>query len=456
MNEETLWRSTLGQLKLSLSSANFQTWFEGKTKIISLKPGLIEIGCNSIFTRDRIEQRHYQLIKGAIDNLTHENNQLIFTVSPQVETKKPAKTQEGTSAPLFEEPVAIAANQIVSAHLNPNYTFATFVVGPNNQLAYAVATAVVNKPATAYNPFFIYGGVGVGKTHLMQSIGIEILRKHHGKKVLYCTSETFMNEMIEAIRNKGTNSFRAKFRGVDVLLIDDIQFIAGRDTTQEEFFHTFNDLHGSGKQIVMTSDRPPKDIAKLEERLRSRFEGGMMADIQIPDVDMREAILKSKAAAQNLAVGGGVMRYLAENIVSSVRDLEGSLLRVITAAQITHNELTVDFAKTIISGASLVMSKRAAISPRTLIKTVCGYFDLKEKDLLGKGRSAYLVTPRQIAMYIMREELGLKYLRVAEELGKKDHTTIMHGVEKVRTESEKNSELRGQIADIKDILYRSK
>lgn len=450
----------LGQLKLSISSANFQTWFEGKTKIISIRDNVIEVGCNSVFTRDRIEQRHYQLIKGLLDQLTGKENQLIFTISPQVESRKQTKSSlesEETQSLFAPKPAQeVSANQITSAHLNPNFSFSTLVVGNNNQLAYAVATAVVNNPASAYNPYFIYGGVGVGKTHLMQAIGIEILRKHTGKKVLYCTSETFTNEMIEAIRNKGTNSFRAKFRGVDVLLIDDIQFIAGRETTQEEFFHTFNDLHGSGKQIVMTSDRPPKDISKLEERLRSRFEGGMIADIQIPDVDMREAILKSKSAAQNLVVPDEVIRYLAENIVSSVRDLEGSLIRVITAAQITHQNLNVDFAKTIISGASIILSKKNNVTPKSLIKTVCNYFEIKEKDLLGKGRSSHLVVPRQIAMYMLREEMGLKLLKVAEELGKKDHTTIMHGVEKVKKEAENSTELRGQLADIKDLLYKTK
>lgn len=462
MENNQLWDQILNQLGVSLSKANYQTWFKSKTALLSYQDNTVTIGCNSTFTKDWLENRYYSQIKKIIDQITGVDNSLVFSVTtitpperkePKVEVTTPLFTPETRETPSPSQPTYQEVfTKTSAANLNPSYNFESFVVGNNNRLAHAVAQAISANPAKAYNPFVIYGGVGVGKTHLMHAIGTEIIRNFN-YKVLYCTSEAFTNEMIESIQGKRNASFRNKYRGVDVLLIDDIQFIAGRETTQEEFFHTFNELHSKGKQIIMTSDRPPKDIAKLEMRLRSRFEGGMIADIQAPDIDMRQAILLSKCQAQNIVLPPEVITYLATNVTSSIRDLEGALIRVFTQAHITGQPLTLDLAKSVIGHQETVLSKPKTVNPQKVIEVICNYFAVKPTDLKSTSRQAALVFPRQVTMYLLRTEFGLQLARIATLLERSDHTTVIHGVNKIKKNVENDSSLRDLIEDIRTQLW---
>lgn len=455
MDQKTLWKSALAELELTLSKANFQTWFKGKTEILGFANNVIEIGCNSTYTKDWLDQRYHGQIKSILDNLTTDSNTLVFSVSQNLkaETKKPTKaSEENTGQLLLQEAATKLQEKFSSSNLNSNYTFDSFVVGSSNQLAFAVGSAVAESPAKVYNPLFIYGGVGLGKTHLMQAIGQEAINKNPKIKVLYCTSESFTNGMIEAIQTRTTKEFRSKYRGVDILIIDDIQFIAGRETTQEEFFHTFNDLYGSGKQIIISSDRPPAAIAKLEERLKSRFEGGMLADIQAPDLDMREAILLSKIRRRSLDIPEDVLHFLAQSGSASIRDLEGSLTRLVTQARINNTSLSVELAKSFIDQRQN-RSLSGKATPKEVLEIICDYFNLRQSDIKGSGRTAKLVLPRQITMYLLRKDLGLQYENIAEFLGGRDHSTVMYGVEKIDENVEKSTKLRGLVEDIRSKLH---
>lgn len=458
MDKKSLWTAVLTELQLNLSNANFQTWFKGKTEVISWDNAQIEIGCNSAYTRDWLEQRYHGQLKAILDRLTEAKNTLIFSVSKDLTdaaSSKTAKKSDETTSSLFTDPLQSDSDLLVKvnqANLNPSYTFENFIVGSSNQLAFAVAQAIAENPSKAYNPFFVYGGVGLGKTHLMHSIGEKAIKTHPKLKVLYCTSESFTNEMIEAIQNRRTKELRSKYRGVDILIIDDIQFIAGRETTQEEFFHTFNDLYAKGKQIILSSDRPPSDIAKLEERLRSRFEGGMIADIQQPDVDMREAILLSKIRRQNLDIPQEVVHFLAQTVSSSVRDLEGTLLRIITQAKINESSVSLELAKSFIAQKQN-RSAGVKASPKEVLDLVCNYFNIRHADIKGTNRTAKFVLPRQLAMYLLRKDLGLQFENIADLIGKKDHTTVMYGVDKIDKTVEKSEKIRGLVEDIRSKLY---
>lgn len=455
MDKKDLWESVLTELQLSISAANFQTWFKGKTEISEIKENIIVVGCSSSYVRDWLEQRYQGQLKSILDRLTETSNSLTFVVSPNLheEFPKVAKKQGDNAEPLFSnETFEKLAEKSTKANLNPNYTFETFIVGGSNQLAYSVAQAIAQAPGNSYNPFFVYGGVGLGKTHLIHAVGHELLTKNQRVKVFYCSSETFTNYLMEAIQQRRTKEFRERFRSVDVLIVDDIQFIAGRESTQEEFFHTFNDLFGKGKQIILSSDREPSQIAKLEDRLKSRFEGGMIADIQPPDTDMREAILISKMKRQNLDIPEEVIRYLASSISTNVRDLEGSLLRLVTQTKINNSALSLEIAKSFIDKRSN-RGLAVKVAPKEVIDTVCNYFNLRHTDLKGNSRLAKYVLPRQITMYLLRTDLGIQYENIAKELGGRDHSTIMHGVEKIGNTVEKSDKIRGLVADIRAKLY---
>lgn len=454
MDQKTLWKSVLAELELTLSSANFQTWFKGKTEISAVEGSQVEVGCNSLYTKDWLEQRYLGQIKAIIDRLTNQSNSLIFTVSPSLKTESAKASKDApNSTPLFtEEETVKLVERLEASKLNPGYTFENFVVGSSNQLAFAVGKAISEAPGKVYNPLFLYGGVGLGKTHLMQAIGKAALNHNPKLKVLYTTSESFTNSMIEAIQNRTTKEFRNKYRNLDILIIDDIQFIAGRETTQEEFFHTFNELYGTGKQVIISSDRPPAAISKLEERLRSRFEGGMIADIQPPDLDMKEAILLSKVRQRGLDIPEDVLHYLAQNGSSSIRDLEGSLTRLVTQAKINNTSLSVELAKSFIDQRQS-RSLSGKSTPKEILETICEYFNLRQSDIKGSGRAAKLVLPRQITMYLLRKDLGLQYENIAIILGGRDHSTIMHGVEKIDTNVEKSEKIRGLVEDIRAKLH---
>jgi len=449
MNQNILWESVLAELRLSLSGANYQTWFRGKTQILSVRESLVEIGCQSTFVKDWLEQRYYQQIKLSLERLLEKNIGLVFSVSPMVE-KVPAKNKRRETSgetPLFDEGKSKSLQErLTQANLNPAYTFDTFIVGNSNELAAAVAGAISKKLGTPYNPYFIYGGVGVGKTHLMQAIGNQVLATEPEKKVLYLSSERFTNELIESIQTRRTVGFRSRYRSLDLLLIDDVQFIAGRESTQEEFFHTFNALHAAGKQIVLTSDRPPQEIKRLEERLRSRFEGGMLADIQDPDIDLREAILLSKCRRQGEAIDREIVRYLAKNCFGSVRDLEGCLVRLITRAKMSGQGYSLNLAKQVIGYR---LEGKRPLLPKKVVGLVASYFDIKVADLKGDSRQSRFVLPRQVTMYLLRKELKLPLEKIADELNRKDHTTALHAVDKISKAVETGGNVASWLRDLR-------
>lgn len=456
MNKNELWNSVLTELQLSISAANFQTWFKGRTEISDINENLITIGCSTAYVKDWLEQRYLGQLKAILDRLTEGSNSLTFVVSSSLredvpKTAKKAPAQD-TGSLFADEDFEKLSEKINRANLNPNYTFQNFIVGSSNQLAFAVAQAVAESPSNSYNPFLVYGGVGLGKTHLLQAIGHELLRRNPKTKVYYASSETFTNSLMEAIQQRRTKEFRQKFRNVDILVVDDIQFIAGRETTQEEFFHTFNDLYAKGAQVVLSSDREPSQIAKLEDRLKSRFVGGMIADVQPPDTDMREAILLSKIRRQNLSIPDEVVRYLANSVSTNVRDLEGSLLRLVTQAKFNNSDLSLEIAKSFIDQRSN-RTLAAKVSPKQVVDIVCTYFNLRQSDLKGSSRQAKYVLPRQITMYLLRQDLGVQYEHIAKELGGRDHSTVMHGVEKIGSSVEKSDKVRGLVADIRAKLY---
>jgi chromosomal replication initiator protein len=449
MDNEHLWQATLSSLELAVSPAYFKTWFRG-TNITKVDGGVVEVGCPSLYVKSWLEERHAKQIANSLSTISGEKLEVNFIVTGGV--KKRIRDED--IAPLFEAAESDsdkASKKISEAKLNPRYTLENFVIGNNNQLAHAVAQAIISSPGKVYNPFFLYGGVGVGKTHLMQAVGHALLRRNSGKNVVYCTGEAFTNEMIEAIQNRKNSTFRSKYREVDLLLIDDIQFIAGRDGTQEEFFHTFNALHGAGKQVVMTSDRPPKEIAKLEERLRSRFEWGMIADIQAPDKDMRVAILSFKCRDLSVDLPFEVANLLAEK-VASVRDLEGALMRVITTSKLSNEPISLELAARVL-GVSQVTSRRKAVNPKEVLSHVAEEFELKISDLRGARRFKEVVVPRQVTMYLLRTDFKLPLTSVANMLGGRDHTTIMHGVERCEKLIDQDQVLRERVEAIREKMY---
>ncbi len=439
MTNEELWEAALAELELNLSGPNFKTWFS-QTSVLKRENRLIEIGCPTSYSRGRIEQRHYHQVKKVLDRLTKEENELIFSVDTS------PKLPEKPFGPLFAEKKGLRKG----IGLFPNYTFENFVVGGCNSLAHAVALAIVDKPGRAYNPVFFYSGVGLGKTHLIQAIGNEILTKRQNLSVLYCTGESFTNELLDSIQSghrKTTAKFREKFRKTDVLLIDDIQFIAGRETTQEEFFNTFNALYMAKKQIILTSDKPPREIAKLEERLSSRFVGGMIADIQSPDFDVRVAILRNKAQALKVDIPDEVIDTIAEGVSTNIRELEGTFHQVLTYAQTQHLELTPETVIKIL-GDNFKKQKTAA-TPKKIIQTVCTYYTVKPKALKGKRRPKEIVRPRQVVMYLLRNLTELSLEQIGELLGGRDHTTVMYGIKRIEKLVEENLQIREQVNVVK-------
>ncbi len=339
-----------------------------------------------------------------------------------------------------------------STPLNPKYIFEHFIVGASNRMAHAASMAVAENPAHAYNPLFLYGGVGLGKTHLLHAIGHYVLNNYQGMRVKYVSSEKFTNDLINAIRDSSNEDFRNRYRTIDILMIDDIQFIAGKDSTQEEFFHTFNALHGAGKQIVISSDRPPKAILTLEDRLRSRFEGGLIADIQPPDLETRTAILRAKGDSQQIPIPSEVIDYVAHKVQSNIRELEGALNRIIAFAMLNHKPLTVDVAALALNDLA-ANNRRRQITPARVVETVASFYSMDIDDLKAKSRSRDIVVPRQIAMYIIREETDTSLTDIGAEFGNRDHTTVMHACEKIEKAKETDNQIRQAVLAIRQMLY---
>lgn len=449
MDTEKLWKAALAELELSVSKPTFQTHFR-RSELLAFKNGVATIGVDNPLLRTLIETRYYSLIKSILDNHTKENTSLVFVVA----TKREKLTDPG---PLFRQEEAASVDLVALArrlHINPAYTFENFAVSGTNHLAYAAATAVAKNPGNAYNPLIIYGGVGVGKTHLMHAVVNRILASKQSVRVVCCTGEEFLNEIVEAIQTRSTRQFKQKYRNAQLLLVDDVQFIAGKQTAQEEFFHTFNAVVREGGQIILTSDRPPGEIARLEDRLRSRFEGGLAVDVAPPDFELRAAIVNIKAKAMGLAVPQDAGQIIAGNITDT-RAIEGFLRRLATETAARGTPISPDLVSSLLSikpgGGEQRTGRR--ISPQELLEAVANRFGIKQTALRGTKRDRPVARPRQIFMYLARTELGLTHQDIGSLLGGRDHTTVMHGVETITRELSTNESLRSGIEGIKQGLW---
>lgn len=449
-----LWQVVLAELELTLSKASFTTWLKN-TFIIENSQGRIIIGVPNTFSQAWLKQKYHQMIYNILQGKVKER---IREIEYRVQTYKNFQVElENLKKTIVKEGLAEAKEKICAPSreqgLNPRYIFETFVVGKANELAHAAALAVVEKPGLTYNPLFIYGGVGLGKTHLLQSIGNAILQKHQNKKILYVTCEKFTNDFISAISNSQADKFNNTYRSADVLLMDDIQFLTGKEGTQEAFFHTFNELHQKDKQIVLTSDRPPKALATLEDRLLSRFQCGMIADVGQPDLETRIAILETKCAEKNIEMEREIIQFITLNVQNNVRELEGALNKILAYHQLNKTKLTLENVKKILFAISESSKKSGAVSIRQLIETSAAFFNIALDDIFGQSREKRLAFPRQIIMFLLRDELGCSYPTIGHELGGRDHTTAMHACDKIEKLLEEDEKLRQNINLIKQRVY---
>ncbi len=447
MTNEELWQTVLAQIQLNISRANFATWFKD-TEIVSQKDAKVMVSVPNSFVKEWLENKYNKHIFKILYNTNQEIKEVNYIVS-----KAGLKSfkKESVILPEVDQLEFQEFKVDKETNLNPRYIFDSFVVGSFNELSYAAASAVAKDPGAVYNPLFIYGGVGLGKTHLLEAIGNEIVKDFKKKKVKYIPSEKFTSEVVSGIKNHNMELFKSKYRKVDVLIIDDIQFLAGKEKTQEEFFNIFNVLYENNKQIILSSDRPPKAISALAERLRSRFEGGMIADIGIPDFETRIAILKMKAQEKKVDLPEEIYQYIASVIQRNIRELEGALNRLIFYQKLNKQELSVEVVKTLLK--NLLSSPTKIITPKKIIQTVAEFYDLKEKDLLTTSRKKEIVLPRQIAMYLLRNELKNSFPFIGRKLGGKDHTTAIHSYKKISKEIEKNKRLEEEIHLIKEQLF---
>jgi len=450
MNSDQAWQATLGELQLQLTKATFDTWVKN-TYVAACEDNTFLIGVHNGYAKDWLENRLLTTIKRTLIGVVGHTVDIKFIVRPRPNRKSALERPLSATLPeqtLFS-PRVEGTWDSSNTGLSPKYTFETFIVGNSNRLANAAAKAVAENPARACNPLFVYGGVGLGKTHLLHAIGNMALTRT--QDVLYISSETFTNDLINAIRRQSTEQFRAKYRNsIDVLLIDDIQFIAGKESTQEEFFHTFNTLHQAGKQIVMCGDRLPSAIVTLEERLRSRFEWGLIADIQPPDLETRIAILRTKAESQPMAIPSKVIDFIAGKIQSNIRELEGALNRVVALARLTDMDLDVDMAA---SALADFLVRSDSVTTEQVVDTVCTHYGLEVAVLESSRRSKDVALPRQVAMYLLREELSCSFPQIGRILGGRDHTTIIYGCGKITAGIEENDQLRRDVLAIKECLY---
>lgn len=512
MNAKQIWQATLERLHTKVQSAVFNTWFQGTTAL-SFQEGVLVVGVATTFAKTHLEVRFIDLIRSILAELAGSAIEVRFVVAHELpgenetveapppspmslprrsyrpsRSRLPALSKALDDAPFTATSTSSTQNRPVAHRssgsaltapglrdtadtqniqpglffsgeglLNPRYTFSTFIMGKSNQLAHAASQAVAENPGRVYNPLFLYGGVGLGKTHLLHAVGH--MGEMAGLNVLYVTSEKFTNEIINAIRFQKTEEFRAKYRQIDILLVDDIQFIAGKESTEEEFFHTFNSLHSANKQIVVTSDRPPKAISSLQDRLRSRFEWGLLADIQPPEYEHRLAILRSKAESLRFAVPASVIEYVARPECSSVRALEGALNRVVAYATLHDAALSLELAIQALENVYTnnhpmprLPASRMMLTANTVLEGICRYYNVDVERMQSKQRDREIVWPRQVAMYLMREETDASLLQIGAALGGRDHTTIIHGCEKVRSEISRDERVRREVAAVLDSL----
>lgn len=440
------WSQVLQNIKSQVSLVNYRTWFS-KSQAQSFNENILTIAVPSAFIKQTISTKYQDILNSAIKEVYGEEVLLDIKVDSSVEGRKESDEEEITLE-TFTSPI-INTHNLTYANLNPKYTMENFVVGLSNNLGYAAAQAVIQNPGISYNPLFIYGGTGVGKTHLMHGIGNALIKKNPNIKIIYCSSEKFTNDFVASIQTKQTTQFRNKYRSCDLLLIDDIQFISGRDSTQEEFFHTFNELQTKNAQVVLTSDRPPTEIQKLEPRLQSRFQGGLMVDIQNPDFDTRVAILKAKCQERGDMVSEECLTLIAERTESNARELEGKLTQIIQTLKLTQRDINVDNIRNLLGVAPIIPTGNFKIDHKKVLSQINEYFNLKMVDLTGPRRKKELVLPRQLAMFLLYEECKLPYERIGEVLGGRDHTTIMHGVDKIREAAQRDREIQRMMIEIK-------
>ncbi len=433
-------------LKEEMTTISYTTWIKS-LEIESVDDNKIVLVALSKMQKDAIESRLFDLVSNTFNFITNK------TCDIKIIEKSEALEIENTQA---EKVDFTSTENYNNSFLNPKYTFDNFVIGNNNKFAQAAAYAVSESPATAYNPLFIYGGVGLGKTHLMHAIGNKIMKNNPNTKILYVTSEQFINELINSIKdaNYKNELFRNKYRNIDVLLIDDIQFIAGKKMGQEEFFHTFNTLHQNGKQIIISSDKPPRDIPLLEERLKSRFEWGILADISMPDYETRLAILRKKVQADNIIIDDYILSVIATKIDSNIRELEGALNKIIAYASLTHSPITIEMAEKSIN--DIVLQKEKVISADYIQEVVSKYFNIDKKDLISTKKSNDIAHPRQIAMYLCRTVAGMSFPKIGAEFGNRDHTTVMHAVNKIEKEIKEKTNTKLIVESVKNIIQEDK
>ncbi len=451
-----IWQSVIGEIELTVEKSSFESIFK-KIELISIKNNLIQISVPNVFIQSYLEKRYNQMMTDIFKK--NGIKKPIFEYKTNIKVKKPLQEAIGTDIykkrELTEEPTQkptvnkVKPNNLKSG-LNPRYTFNNFIVGSSNEFAYSAAQAVAANPGEKYNPLFLYSGVGLGKTHLMQAIGNQIIKNNPEARVLYITSESFVQEFIDSIRYK-KKGFADKYRNVDVLIVDDMQFITGKEKTQEEFFHTFNALHQKNKQIIISSDKPPKNIPTLTERLRSRFEWGMTIDIQMPDFETRCAILDAKAGLSGVKLKTPTIEYLANNFKTNIRELEGALNQLLAYSEMRNVEPDIDLAEGLLT--STRHSRPRHLTAKQIISKTARYFNLEVEEICSSKRSKFIVVPRQIAMYLLRSELHMSFPKIALELGRKDHTTAIHSIDKIEKEIKLNPVIRENISSIREILY---
>lgn len=445
----SMWKAVLGELELSVSPVYFPTWIKplaiASVEKIDDSSQLVTILCPSAYHQTMIVQRYQGLLQRSLERICGVKTELGYTVG-----KDETNTKKAAEAPLFAPTVNVLPEGSGHHNLNPRLTFESYVVGGSNNFAYAAAQGAAKSPGTRHNPLFIYGGVGLGKTHLMHAVGHAIYKDHPDWNIMYISAETFGSDLIASLQNKKTPAFKKKYRAPNVLLVDDIQFIAGKEYIQEEFFHTFNELYMSQRQIVLTSDRPPQEISKLEERLSSRFMGGLMVDVQSPDFETRVAILSQKCEALNLTIPGEAISLIAERTTTNIRELEGALQGILTKALPVGGEITSDIVREYFGAEHERRTQR--IRPNSVVTKTAQYFAYKPSELAGPSRKAPLTAARHVAMYILYSDLHLPYEQVGRLLGGRDHTTIIHAVEKITEQLKTDPEMAKVIADIKHVL----
>ena len=455
MSELAIWQSVLGEIELTVSRASFATWFK-QTELLEISNKKAVVGVANIFAKQQLQSKFSSQLLATLQKTGRKVDEIEFVIHTGQPRRTATISREQKAPPLEKAARNTTPTQSMPRpatkpqSLNERYTFDTFIVGSSNELAFAASQAAAKKPGEKVNPLFIYGGVGLGKTHLIQAVGNEIKANNPEASILYVSCETFVNEYIDHVRHK-TTGFAERYRNVDVLIIDDIQFIAGKQATQEGFFHTFNALHQANKQIIISSDKPPKSIPTLEERLRSRFEWGMAVDMQLPDFETRCAILQTKASQHDIELDQETVEYIATNVQTNIRELEGALNKLLTYCEMSGNKPDAQTAAGLIG--NIRNSRPHHVTARQIIEKTARHFQLELKDILSPRRDKHIVLPRQVAMYLLRSELHLSFPRIANELGRKDHTTAIHSVEKIEKSIKLDSITRQQIASIRERLY---